>query len=253
MAYSQKADNKRPVVVISQPMFFPWPGIFEQIQLADIFIHYDNAQFPMGRSFISRVQIKTQHGIKWLTVPVVRKGKQLIRNVLIDKKQEWWKKHLRTLEGSYAKAPFFDDMFNLVEKIFQHSFEYLNDLNIMSIEKTCEYFGLETEFKLSSDFPFETKGSEKILDLVSSVNGYRYITGHGAKNYLDHELLEHNDITVEYMAYRCIPYPQIHGTFTPYVSILDLMANCGKDGRKYISSGTIDWRTFIKNPEKKRE
>ena len=57
-------------VVISQPMFFPWVGIFEQIRLADIFVHFDDVQLPWGSSFINRVQIKTKDGIKWLTIPI---------------------------------------------------------------------------------------------------------------------------------------------------------------------------------------
>ena len=47
-------------IVISQPMLFPWIGIFEQIKLSDVYVHYDDAQLPQGRSFINRVQIKTK-------------------------------------------------------------------------------------------------------------------------------------------------------------------------------------------------
>ena len=43
-------------LVVSQPMFLPWIGLFEQVRLADRFIHYDDVQLPQGRSFISRVK-----------------------------------------------------------------------------------------------------------------------------------------------------------------------------------------------------
>ena len=56
-------------IVISQPMFFPWVGLFEQIRLADIYVHYDDVQFSKG-SFVNRVQIKTNKGTQWLTVPL---------------------------------------------------------------------------------------------------------------------------------------------------------------------------------------
>ena len=46
------------VVVISQPMLFPWVGMFEQIRLADVYVHYTDVQFSKG-SFVNRVQIKT--------------------------------------------------------------------------------------------------------------------------------------------------------------------------------------------------
>ena len=76
-------------VVISQPMLLPWIGIFEQIKASDIFIHYDDVQFPQGRSFSSRVQVKTQQGSRWLTVPVKHDGKQLIRDMKIDATKNW--------------------------------------------------------------------------------------------------------------------------------------------------------------------
>ena len=56
-------------VVVSQPMFFPWVGMFEQIRLADAYVHYTDVQFSKG-SFVNRVQIKTADGFRWLTVPL---------------------------------------------------------------------------------------------------------------------------------------------------------------------------------------
>jgi hypothetical protein len=47
------------------------------------------------------------------------------------------------------------------------------------------------------------------------------------------------------MKYEMVPYPQLHGEFTPYVTGLDLLANCGREGRSVICSGAIDWKEFI--------
>ena len=57
--------------VISQPMYFPWVGMFEQVRLCDIFVYYNDVQFSKG-SFTNRVQIKAPNneGFKWLTVPL---------------------------------------------------------------------------------------------------------------------------------------------------------------------------------------
>ena len=41
---------------------------------------------------------------------------------------------------------------------------------------------------------------------------------------------------VKYMEYKLTKYRQLHGEFTPYVSILDLIANCGKTGKNVICS-----------------
>lgn len=233
-------------IVISQPMFFPWAGIFEQIRLADVFVHYDDVQFPQGRSFISRVQIKTPKGQQWLTAPVQRKGQSLIRDVKLDSEQPWRDKHLRTLELNYKKAPFVDDMLNLVQSVYRIDTDWLSELNIAGTEQVCRYFGLDVEFQTSSDMPTETHSSQKLIDLTTRLQGDVYITGHGARNYLDHEAFKSVGIDVEYMDYQKVPFSQQHGPFTPFVSILDLIANEGVQGKRVIQSPSIPWREFIK-------
>ena len=47
------------------------------------------------------------------------------------------------------------------------------------------------------------------------------------------------------MAYEKRPYPQLHGEFTPFVTVLDLIANLGRDGRRQIVSGTTNWRHMV--------
>jgi hypothetical protein len=91
--------------------------------------------------------------------------------------------------------------------------------------------------------------SSRVLDIVLALGGRRYITGHGARNYLDHGLFEEAGVRVEYMDYQRLPYPQQHGQFTPYVSVLDLIANCGPEGRKFICSGSVYWKEFIDGSE----
>ena len=53
-----------------------------------------------------------------------------------------------------------------------------------------------------------------------------------------------NVAPVEYMDYLKLSYPQQYGDFNPYVSILDLIANTGIEGVKYLSSITKYWRDF---------
>jgi hypothetical protein len=91
----------------------------------------------------------------------------------------------------------------------------------------------------------ESSSSARVLETVQRCNGDVYITGHGAKDYLDHELFERNSIRVEYMDYQRTPYPQLHGEFDPHVTILDLIANLGRAGRDYIHSPTKYWKEFV--------
>ena len=232
-------------IVISQPMFFPWVGIFEQLRLADLFIHYDDVQLSQGRSFSSRVQIKSHNGIQWLTIPIIREKNQIIKDVLIDESQDWRSRHLKTLVLNYGKARFSDEMLALANDIYSFKTKYLSEFNIFAIEKVANFFGLSKKFAISSEYKTKTHGSEKILEILLLVKGTTYITGHGARNYLNHELFENNGIKVEYMDYQRTPYPQLHGEFDPHVSILDLIASVGREGIEYINSSTKNWQIFL--------
>ncbi|MBL1210714.1 WbqC family protein [Geminocystis sp. GBBB08] len=235
-------------IVISQPMFFPWIGLFEQIKLADIYVHYDDVQFSKG-SFTNRVQIKTKNGFKWLTIPLkdIKLG-QIIRDVKVCHKNNWREQHIKFLSQNYFKAPYQQDMLDLVNKVYSQHTDMLVDLTIASLNEVCRYFNLKQpdHFLYSSNLNIGGKSSQRVVNIVKYLQGNIYITGHGASNYLDHQLFEREGIRVEYMNYQKISYPQLYGEFTPYVSILDLIANVGRKGTKYIDSSTTYWRDFIK-------
>lgn len=231
-------------IVVSQPMYFPWPGIFEQLRLADVFVHYDDVQFPQGRSFTSRVQVRSADGPRWLTVPV-RRAMQEIRDVRVDNEQDWRRKHLGTLRQLYGRAPHAADMLALAESVLALPGDSLSEINRAGIEAAARYLGLQTRFMLSSELAVPGRSTEKLLDIVRRLGGDVYVTGHGARNYLDHDLFERNGVRVEYMAYRRTPYPQVHGGFDPHVSVLDLIANLGRDGAGVLQSGSVPWREFL--------
>lgn len=236
-------------VVISQPMYFPWIGMFEQINLCDAYVNYDDVQFSKG-SFTNRVQIKTNssNGFNWLTVPLKNlKLGVLINELEIDNHKNWQKHHLELLRQSYKFAPYVNEMLELVSSLFDISSNNLGLISMKSMELVIDYFNLagEKNFYNSSNLGILGSSSERVFQIVRYLKGTHYITGHGAKNYLDHSLFEKNCIRVEYMNYLRLPYPQQFSVFNPHVSILDLIANVGKQGKDYIKSSTIYWKEFL--------
>jgi len=236
-------------VVISQPMYFPWVGMFEQINLCNAYVNYDDVQFSKG-SFTNRVQIKTNssNGFNWLTVPLKSlKLGVLINELEIDNHKNWQKQHLELLRQSYKYAPYVDEMLELVSALFDISSNNIGYLSMKSIELVIDYFNLAGEKKFYDSSRLEISGSSsvRVFQIVQYLKGTHYITGHGAKNYLDHSLFEKNGIRVEYMNYLRLPYPQQFSDFNPHVSILDLIANVGKQGKDYIKSSTVYWKEFL--------
>ncbi|MDH5601812.1 MAG: WbqC family protein, partial [Gammaproteobacteria bacterium] len=179
-------------VVISQPMFFPWVGMFEQIRQSDIYVFYGDVQFSKG-SFTNRVQIKTAQSIQWLTVPLenVSLG-QAIDDVNVNSSINWRKQHLDVLKQAYAKAPYCDEMLQLVESVYNQNITSIGILSRLTIKVCCEYFGLNIGRRFIDVQTLGIKGasSQRVLDVVKALNGDQYITGLGARNYLDHQSFE---------------------------------------------------------------
>lgn len=236
-------------IVISQPMFFPWKGLFEQLALCDVFVHYDDVQFPQGRSFMNRVQIITNSGIQWLTIPIDRKksGKN-INETVISYSNDWQNNHVKTLRHIFSHAPFRNDVIEIVHDVyFRYRYENLSELNIYAFEKIASYLELDGKvFYRSSKLNIPGKSTQRLLDICKTLKAKKYITGHGAKNYFDHDLFESEDINVDYMNYQHEFYKQQYQTdYTPYVSILDLIASQGDKSRDYLVSKSQNWKEFI--------
>lgn len=234
------------VLVVSQPMFLPWVGLFEQVKLSDVFIHYDDVQLPQGRNFMYRVQIKTPKGASWLTAPIDRKKSgKLIKEAIFFNEEDWRSNHLKKIRHNYAKRPYFHLMLEIVEKIYSYKTDYLSEFNINAIQQIAQWLGISRHFLRSSTMNVAGASTQRLLDLCQSVNCDIYLTGHGAMNYLNHELFESKKISVYYIDYRKKPYNQGYGEFTPYVSILDSIANCGEQTRDLLCSNSVYWKNFL--------
>jgi len=194
---------------------------------------------------MSRVQLRSGNGISWLTVPIdhTKSGKLINEIVLVDREQ-WRRKHLRMIQHAYAKRPYFNLMFELVEKIYSQPADHLAEFNITAIEEIARWLRLAPRFMRSSQMDVAGASTERLVDLCAATNSDIYVTGHGALNYLNHQQFEDKNISVRYMDYRKVPYDQGHGEFTPFVSILDAIANCGERARDLMCSEATYWRHF---------
>lgn len=240
------------IVVISQPMLFPWVGLLEQMRVADAFVHYPDVQFSKG-SFVNRVQVKTARGSQWMTVPLqdLRLG-QRINEVRINNRRDWRGEHVRMLADAYGGAPYVDEMLRLVESVYERDHEHIGSLSEASEEVLCAYFGIDgRKFRSSETLGISGLGSRRVLDIVLALGGDTYVTGHGASRYLDHDGFEQAGVRVDYMDYTKTPYPQLHGAFTPYVSALDLVANVGRAGIEVIRPRSTYWREFLRDQRKR--
>ena len=225
------------VIGILQPNYIPWKGVFDLINRVDIFVFYDDVQYTT-KDWRNRNKIKTKDGLKWLTVPVIKKGlrHQLISQTKIDNSTNWQSKHYKTIISSFSKSPYLKDYEYLLEEIYlKKKWNMLSDLNITSTVFLAEALGIKMEWYKSSEFD-ETgsKDGEKVIKICQRLGCNHFINGPASREYMNEELFSNYHVSLSYIDYQYPEYPQLHGPFCHQVSILDLLFNCGPKALDFI-------------------
>jgi hypothetical protein len=226
-------------VAIMQPTYLPWIGYFALMESVDTFIILDSVQFSK-RSWQQRNQIKTESGLKWLTVPVISKGKreQLITDVEIDYFGKFPENHINMIKQNYKKSPFFNDYSEKFFNIFRKKHKYLSLLSVDLILLIRVILNIETEIKYSSNFATQGSKGELLAELCENVGAKEYISPPGSKVYLDvSEAFDRQQTQIRYFDYKHLQYPQIFDDFVPYMSVIDLLFNCGPESLSIIKKG----------------
>lgn len=222
-------------VAIVQSNYIPWKGYFDMIAAVDEFILYDDMQYTR-RDWRNRNQIKTPHGLQWLTVPARVKGKyyQAIRETEIDG-VDWAEAHWKAIIQNYRRAPYFEEIAVLIEPLYLQQYTHLSILNRAFIEAICGYLGITTKISNSWDYKMIEGKTERLADLCAQSGGCEYISGPAAKDYIQEQIFSNMGIKLtwfDYSGYK--EYPQLWGEFAHGVTILDLLFNCGKSSSHYM-------------------
>lgn len=224
-------------IAILQSNYIPWKGYFDLIALVDEFIIYDDMQYTR-RDWRNRNKIKTNHGLKWLTIPVEVKGKytqKINETKVVD--QKWRETHFKTIEMNYRKSQHFEECIDWLHNLyFKENYQtHLTEINLHFIKAINELLSIKTKISLSSDYHIVDGQSERLLSLCTQSNADEYISGPAAKGYLDTKKFEDENIKVNWMDYSGYnEYPQLHPPFEHGVSIIDLIFNTGVNASNYL-------------------
>jgi hypothetical protein len=66
------------------------------------------------------------------------------------------------------------------------------------------------------------------------LKGEYYLSGPAAKDYILPEKFAQNNIELQYIKYDYPEYKQVYEPFNHYVTVLDVIFNCGSDAPYYI-------------------
>ena len=227
-------------VAIHQPNFIPWVGYFNKISKCDLFVLFDDVQFPRAKTFGNRVEIKTNNGPVWLTVPVLHRGElKNFNEIEIDNVQNWAAKSIKTIKLAYQKAACFKDYWDEFESIYLRKYDLLTELNIALMNYAITATGISTRLVLSSEIPGTAglTGAEKIMGILKHLNATEYLSGKGAGSmrYIVEDDFNVANIKLVWQKYEPKPYRQLWGgDFVPNLSIIDLLFNEGAESLTFI-------------------
>lgn len=213
------------MIAIHQPNYLPWLGFFDKARIADCLVLLDNVPYTRG-SVINRNKIKTNRGWQWITIPVYHRSDTLIEDVL-TLNSRWEQVHRKTLIMNYSKAPHFSEIDSILHKIYQKRWPKLAEFNETIIRLLLDYLDLNPRIVRASELEVKGKSSGLLVNICKAVNDHEYLSGIGARDYLDLSLFGKEQIAVKFQQFRSPEYPQLFGDFIPNLSAIDYLFNCG--------------------------
>lgn len=103
-------------LIITQSNYIPWKGYFDGMSIVDQIVFYDDMQYTK-RDWRNRNKIKTENGLKWLTIPVEVSGKyfqKINETKVADNK--WSKSHLSIIKLNYKKSKYYDEIIDWLDR-----------------------------------------------------------------------------------------------------------------------------------------
>jgi hypothetical protein len=213
-------------IAIMQPYLFPYIGYFQLINAVDEFVIYDNIQFTK-KGWINRNRILVNGDFAYITLPLKKDSDYL--NIKDRFLADTWeldrKKILNRIVESYRNAPFFNDVFPLVELCIMHDDINLFDFIFNSIQLIINYLEINTKLIKSStiNINHNLKSEEKVIALCNNQNASLYINPIGGLYLYNKENFRQNNLDLNFQRSNSFVYKQFKNEFIPWLSIIDVI------------------------------
>ncbi len=213
-------------IAIMQPYIFPYIGYFQLINAVDKFVIYDNIQFTK-KGWINRNRLLLNGKDEYFTLPLKNDSDFLNVNER-ELSTDWLKektKILNKIKENYKKAPYFNEVYNLVESNF--NFENLNlfDFILNALKNTLNYLTIKTEIVVSSTLAINhsLKAEEKVIAICKELNAETYLNPIGGIELYNKEHFLNEGIKLNFIKANNCVYNQLNNEFIPFLSIIDVM------------------------------
>ena len=224
---------------IMQPYFMPYIGYFQLIKAVDEYVVYDDVNYIKG-GWINRNNILV-NGEKKLFTIILRGASpyKLINEIEIG---DDFKKFLKTIQLSYSKAAYFDEVIILIEKIISFNNKNLSDFTANSILEIINFLDIKTKVHISSNLEknISLKGKDKVINICEKLGATSYYNAIGGQALYEKIEFKAHGIDLFFLKSEIETYNQYNNCYIPNLSIIDvLMHNSKKETNRLLDCYSI--------------
>ena len=207
---------------IMQPYLFPYIGYFQLIKAVDKYVIFDDVNYIKG-GWINRNNILVNNQKHLFTIALDSSSQH--KHINETEIKDNFVSLLKMIRYSYSRAPYFQNGFSLIERIFSFQESNLSRFIANSIIVIAEYLGLKTEFIMSSslDKNITLKNQQKILHICELLKANTYINSIGGVELYDKAEFASRNIELKFLKTKPFHYKQFKADFVPGLSIIDVM------------------------------
>lgn len=210
---------------IMQPYFIPYIGYWQLLNAVDKYIIYDDVNFIKG-GWINRNRILLNNGPKMINLQMSGASpNKLINEVEVLDSEILRRKFLKTIESGYLKAPYFESVYPLIERIINLEEKNLAKYLESSLKQICAFLSIDTEIIVSSNVKKNNnlKGQEKVIEICKALGASEYYNAIGGRELYSYDDFESHNIKLKFLKTDTIEYAQYQNEFVPNLSIIDVM------------------------------
>lgn len=198
-----------------------WPNLhyFFYVLNASI-INIEQFDNYSKQSYRNRTQILSANGVLNLSIPIKKnKSEKVINSIEISYKEDWQKNHWRAITSAYKNSPYFDFFEEDLKVFYSNKYNLLIDYNTDQLKFIVKVLKQKKNIQLTKQYE---SNPESVIDLRTII--------HPKQSYLSDKLLANKLDQSYYQTF------ENKISFTPNLSILDLLFNKGLQTIDYLKS-----------------
>ncbi|MCU1797270.1 hypothetical protein CUU45_08285 [Pectobacterium polaris] len=209
---------------VMQPYFFPYIGYFQLMAEVDVFVVYDNIKYTK-KGWINRNRILLNGKDSTFSLPLKKDSDFLdVKDRVLS---ETFNRDdlINKIRGAYRRAPYFKNVFPLLENIINHRDDNLFNYILYSLGSIKEYLGLTCDIKVSSSINIDhsLKSQDKVLAFGHALGAKSYSNPPGGISLYSQEAFSLHGMTLNFIQPNNIVYKQFDEPFVAWLSIIDVM------------------------------